>query len=31
VLRQLAFWLIVPLIAAAIWKIVTWPVGLPSR
>ncbi len=30
-LRQLAFWVIVPIIVAAIWKIVTWPVGLPRR
>ena len=30
-LRQLAFWLLVPLLAAVIWKIVTWPVKLPGR
>ena len=30
-LRQLLFWLVVALIPVAIWKIVTWPVGLPTR
>ncbi len=30
-LRQIAFWLLVPLIVAVIWRIVTWPVALPRR
>ena len=30
-LRQLAFWLLVVLIPIAIWLILTWQVGLPSR
>ena len=29
-LRQLLFWLMVAIIPVAIWKIVTWPVGLPA-
>jgi hypothetical protein len=30
-LRQFLFWLLVVLIPVVIWRIVTWPVGLPHR
>ena len=30
-LRQIAFWLLIPVIVALIWRVVTWPVDLPRR